>query len=180
MTFEKLLLVDCDGTIREPASGEKFIQHPRDQRIIAGADRAIAHYHQQGYRIAGISNQGGVAALHKSFADCVEEQRYTLNLFPEMVQIYFCPDFEGRECWVVSQISAVPMPASSFGYTGSDFWKPGSGMLLFAMWQHNIVRSDCFYIGDRSEDAAAADAAGVYFFWAETWRDRWTSPKYKV
>ncbi|MBE9193571.1 hypothetical protein IQ230_25235 [Gloeocapsopsis crepidinum LEGE 06123] len=47
-TKEELLLLDCDGTIREPISGAKFIQHPEDQKIIAGAEQAIAHYHQEG------------------------------------------------------------------------------------------------------------------------------------
>lgn len=56
----KLLLLDCDGTIREPRSGAKFIQRPEDQKIIAGADKAIAHYHQEGWILVGITNQGGV------------------------------------------------------------------------------------------------------------------------
>lgn len=175
--FNRLLLVDLDGTIREPLSGEKFIQHPRDQRIINGADKAIAHYYQQGYQIIGISNQGGVAAGFKSFTDCVEEQRYTLKLFPQMTQIYFCPDFEGKECWVVNQVSPMPISASSFGYEGAEFRKPGAGMLKLAMWQHGATPQNCFYIGDRSEDAAASSAAGVHFFWAETWRDHWVKPE---
>ena len=37
----KILFVDCDGTIREPSSGAKFIQNPHDQKIIKGADEAI-------------------------------------------------------------------------------------------------------------------------------------------
>jgi hypothetical protein len=41
-TVTKLLLVHLDGTIREPLSGEKFIQHPQDQKIIKGADKVIA------------------------------------------------------------------------------------------------------------------------------------------
>lgn len=44
----KLLLVDLDGTIRKPLSDEKFIQHLQDQKIIKGADKAIAHYHGVG------------------------------------------------------------------------------------------------------------------------------------
>lgn len=184
----KLLLLDLDGCIREPLSGKKFIQYPRDQKVIKGADRAIAYHHQEGYQILGISNQGGVAAQKKSFTDCVEEQRYTLHLFPQMVQICFCPDFEGKECWVVNQVSPVPLSASSFGYEGAEFRKPGAGMLKFAMWQYSAIPQDCFYVGDREEDALAADAAGIMFFWPETWRDavgmrsrhRWVSPEYKV
>lgn len=72
----KLLMVDCDGTIREPLSEAKFIQHPHDQKIIKGADRAIADYHAQSYNIVGISNQGGVAAGYKSLERTIAEQRY--------------------------------------------------------------------------------------------------------
>ena len=61
----KLLLVDCDGTIRKPITRNQFIQHPRDQKIIAGARCAIAHFHNRGYTIIGITNQGGVAMGYK-------------------------------------------------------------------------------------------------------------------
>jgi D-glycero-D-manno-heptose 1,7-bisphosphate phosphatase len=88
----KLLLLDCDGTIREPASGGKFIQHPSDQRIIKGADQALAHYHKNEWQIVGITNQGGVAAGHKTIEDAIEEQLITLELFPEIEGIFFCPD----------------------------------------------------------------------------------------
>lgn len=177
--MNRLLMVDLDGTIRETLSGEKFIRHPHDQRIIEGADKAIAHYHQSGYQIIGITNQGGVAAGHKSLADCFEEQRYTLTLFPQMLQICACPDWEGKECWVINQVSPVPIPALDFGYEGADFRKPEPGMLKFAMWQYGVAPQDSFYIGDRQEDADAADAASVHFFWAETWLTRWNSPQYK-
>lgn len=90
----KLLMLDLD-TVRKPKSGGKFIGHPQDQQIIEGADKAIAHYHREGYIIVGISNQGRVAAGHKNFSDCFLEQRYTLNLFPQISEICFCPDFEG-------------------------------------------------------------------------------------
>lgn len=165
-------MLDLDGTVREPLSGEKFIQHPQEQKIIEGADKAIAHYHQEEYQIVGITNQAGVSAGHKSFAECFEEQRYTLNLIPQMTQIYLCPDFEGRECWVVSQVSPVPMSAASFGYQGTEFRKPEPGMLKFAMWQYGAAPQNSFYVGERQEDAAAADAAGIVFLWADTWRDR--------
>lgn len=68
---KKLLLTDCDGTLRESASGEKFIHNPRDQQIINGADKAIAYYHFKGWLIIGISNQAGVNAGHKSLEDVI-------------------------------------------------------------------------------------------------------------
>lgn len=47
--MNKILFVDCDGTIREPKSGAKFIQSPDDQQIIKGADAAIARWFNEGY-----------------------------------------------------------------------------------------------------------------------------------
>ncbi len=172
----KLLILELD-TIRKPKSSSKFIGHPQDQQIIEGADRAIAHYHREGYIIVGISNQGGVAAGHKSFSDCFLEQRYTLNLFPQMSELCFCPDFKGLECWVVNQMSPIPISASSFGYEGADFRQPGAGLIKFALWQHDVAPVDSLYVGDCQEDADVANAAGVIFFWADAWRDRWVSSK---
>ncbi|MFM6404935.1 MAG: hypothetical protein ACKPGT_09860, partial [Microcystis sp.] len=51
-------------------------------------------YDQEGWIIIGITNQGGVAAGHKSLKSAIEEQRKTLEIFPLLSYIYFCPDFE--------------------------------------------------------------------------------------
>lgn len=175
----KLLLVDCDGTIREPKSGEKFIQHPRAQKIITGADKAIAYYHKESWTIIGITNQGGVAAGHKSLSDCFDEQRYTLELFPQIAAIYFCPDFEGKECWVVNRVS-MPLSAFSLGYEGQEFRKPGPGMLKLAMWQYSIAPQHTFYVGDRPEDEEAAMRASAHFMPADIWLERFRTGAYKV
>jgi D-glycero-D-manno-heptose 1,7-bisphosphate phosphatase len=37
-----------------------------------------------------------VAVGHKSIQHRTQEQQYTLQVFPELREIYFCPDFEGR------------------------------------------------------------------------------------
>ena len=40
--MSNLLLLDLDGTVREPASGAKFINDSKDQRLIKGVAEAIA------------------------------------------------------------------------------------------------------------------------------------------
>lgn len=171
----KLLLLDLDNTIREPLSGAKFISHPRDQRIMAGADKAIAHYDQKGWVVVGITNQGGVAAAHKQLEDAIKEQEYTLQLFPEIVAIYFCPDFEGRHCWLVPQkMESLPIHQSKWAaeFIGT-FRKPGAGMLKAAIENHgSIPLQDGWYIGDREEDVGAAAAAGINYLDAAVWRQR--------
>lgn len=168
MTNLKLLLLDCDGTIREPLSGNKFISHPRDQKVIAGADKAIAQYYAEDWLIAGISNQGGVAAGHKSLEDAIAEQEYTLELLPAISEIYFCPDFEGRLLYNVSRCGWL-----NFVGDKGEFRKPAPGMLHFAI-ATNIGQyfqiEDYLYVGDRAEDEQAAAAAGIRFMWADKWR----------
>lgn len=163
--MNKVLILDMDGTCREPGSGGQFIQHPLDQKIIAGADTALARYHDEGWLAFGITNQGGVAALKKSLNDCIQEQYQTLKLLPQIHKIYFCPDFEGRQlgCAYPSQWSKVFAPR---GY--SSFRKPGSGMIEYVLATHTI--DELLFVGDRPEDEQAASGAEVAFMWADAWR----------
>ena len=45
----RLLLLDLDGTVRESASGAKFINKPDDQVLIDGALKAIRAYQSAGW-----------------------------------------------------------------------------------------------------------------------------------
>jgi D-glycero-D-manno-heptose 1,7-bisphosphate phosphatase len=166
----KLLLTDCDGTVRKPKSRTKFIQHPHDQKIIKGASQAIAHYARMGYTIIGVSNQGGVAKGYKTLTECVEEQEYTLELLPQLDRILFCPDYEGIICHEVSR-KLVGFDLNTYNREGTDydsFRKPGCGMLQLAMESAGEIEH-CLYVGDRPEDEAASTAASVQFLWAADW-----------
>jgi len=160
-----LLLVDLDGTLREPLSGQQYFQHARDQQVIAGADIAIRTY-KEDWIIVGITNQGGVAAGHKSIQECIKEQQYTLELFPELKEIYFCPDFEGKKCFRVTRHNVHNHSKTKWS---GQYRKPGAGMLKLAMVRHKNSPEDSYYVGDRPEDEAAARRAGVQFQWAADW-----------
>jgi D-glycero-D-manno-heptose 1,7-bisphosphate phosphatase len=172
----KILFVDCDGTIREPING-KWIQ-PYEQ-IMAGADKAIAHYHELGYTIIGVSNQAGVAARHKSLEDCIAEQAYTLELLPDVQSIYFCPDFEGKDCWsILRKYPENPRPIHETwgGKWIGQYRKPNPGMLQAAAMNYGLhitELEDCWMVGDRPEDEQCAQNAGINFMWADIWRERW-------
>lgn len=169
----KLLLLDLDGTVREPASGSRFIQYPYDQRVIPGAEDAIKKAHRSGVRIIGISNQLATAELlkvrggdYKQNLKCtIEEQLYTLKILPQIESIYFCPN-QGNSWYHVrrGEIKWV-IDLSTFEYR-----KPKPGLLLLAMNDAKIERWDCLYIGDRPEDEQAAKAAGIAFLCSDLWR----------
>ncbi len=124
----------------------------------------------------GISNQGGVGAGHKSLEDAIEEQRYTLELLPEISYILICPDFKGKECWWIEKkegIAALHADKILREFNGT-FRKPNPGMLNAAIkgCGREEHRSNYWYVGDREEDKLAAAAAGVNFCDAEMWRNR--------
>lgn len=180
----KLLLTDCDGTIREPASGEKFIQYPLDQRVIFGADRTLAYYHSKGWLIVGISNQSGVAAGHKVLDDAIAESHYTLELFPQILCIYICPDFEGKHCWLIGRNhDEVPVHLTPWGedFIGT-FRKPQPGMLNAAVKMSGFKerKSEYWFVGDRTEDEESAMRAGVNFMPADIWLNRFRPGIYEI
>jgi D-glycero-D-manno-heptose 1,7-bisphosphate phosphatase len=158
-------MIDLDGTLREPHSGQLYFQNPQDQQIIAGADIALNTY-QENWTIVGITNQGGVAAGHKTIQTCIQEQQYTLRLVPLLKEIYFCPDFEGKKCFRVTRNNAHNHSQTKWS---GQYRKPRPGMLKLAMIRYNHSPQDCLYVGDRSEDEEAARRASVAFEWAEDW-----------
>jgi D-glycero-D-manno-heptose 1,7-bisphosphate phosphatase len=160
-----LLILDLDGTVREPLSDGKFIQRPRDQQIINGASGAIAYFAATGWKIVGVTNQAGVASGKKSLQSCIKEQQYTRVLLPQIDEIYFCPYFEGRKCFCVT-------PSEVHNHSkhpeSGKFRKPNPGMLNLAIQMH--APDKVLMVGDRPEDRDAANAAGIKFQQASSWR----------
>ena len=174
----KLLLLDLDGTVRKPMSNGKFITSPLDQQLISGVKEKINEASADGWTIVGITNQGGVAAGHKSLSDAIEEQKFTLSMAPQIQSILFCPE-AGETCWEVDRVYSVEVSdAAAFKHLRGTYRKPESGMLKLAIQQLggmvDLADPESSYsflmIGDRPEDQDAAIAAGVEFMWAEDWR----------
>jgi D-glycero-D-manno-heptose 1,7-bisphosphate phosphatase len=170
----KLAIIDMDGTVREPISGSKFINLPRDQKLIDGAIAAIDSFQRKGYIVVGASNQGGVIAGHKSMFDCVEEQQYTLQLLADadvrIESILFCPD-NGDECYQVSQNPTVNALHTYTDAFIGKYRKPQAGMLLHAIALYGA--DEAVMIGDRPEDREAALNSGIQFIDAVEWRSRY-------
>jgi D-glycero-D-manno-heptose 1,7-bisphosphate phosphatase len=154
-----IIFLDLDGTLRETISGKTFINEPQDQKAIEGTQKALAYYQEKGFLLIGITNQGGVAAGHKSLQNAIEEQRITLQLFPELAEIFFCPNW-GESCYQLSrdnQPLEFSAPLSGDG-TMISCRKPGHGMIVIAA-QTLAELKDCWMIGDRPEDEARVNAS---------------------
>lgn len=167
--MSKLLLCDLDGTVRRTISGATFINDPYDQQLEEGAAEALTYFAQNDWAIVGISNQGGVASGHKSLESAIAEQQRTLELAPQLEKIYFCSEFEGKDCWVVERKTHYLVQEAHKGEFGS-FRKPSPGMLNLAIKFYRPT--EVVMVGDRSEDEEAALCADALFIPADVWRSR--------
>jgi D-glycero-D-manno-heptose 1,7-bisphosphate phosphatase len=168
----KIFFFDLDGTLRESKSGKTFINEPDDQMPIAGASKAIAHY-SDSFICIGITNQGGVAAGHKSLGSAIEEQHITLNLFPELSEIFFCPNW-GESCYQISRGNVLLLFEAPIGGDGLKVScrKPGHGMLLIASQTFGL--DNAWMTGDRPEDEKCATVADINFIPAEVMLAKFT------
>jgi D-glycero-D-manno-heptose 1,7-bisphosphate phosphatase len=176
MQKTKLLLLDKDGTIVQSTHGE-FVDEPWHQEPVhPGVAPSIDEAKKQGWEIKVCSNQGGVAAGHKSLEKVFQEMRFCLELFPSISEAYFCPDFDGNRGWYCwddcleeHRILRLRSDAHNW-YPGMgefpSFRKPGAGMLLAAA---GLNYDRILFVGDRPEDLGAAQAAGCEFLWASQW-----------
>jgi D-glycero-D-manno-heptose 1,7-bisphosphate phosphatase len=176
--MKKILFCDIDGTLRTTSSGETFAKHSRDYKIIPGVYFKLSQAINEGWKIHGISNQGGVAAGHKSLEQCVDEMYYTMDLIPHLISILFCVDFEGKKCLEVSRMNIYHIKnlqniSGEFPELIGSYRKPKAGMLEIILRRENLKTpfdfDECYMIGDRNEDQAAASAIGIPFIWAKDW-----------
>lgn len=171
----KIIFFDLDGTLRETASGKTFINEPTDQKAIEGTRKALTYYQEKGFLLIGITNQGGVAAGHKSLESAIEEQRITLELFPELSEIFFCPNW-GESCYRLSRDNE-PLLFKAPDPLRLSCRKPGNGMIELAITRFNDLEiAECWMIGDRPEDQECAQGAGVKFVWASVMHAKFAGP----
>jgi D-glycero-D-manno-heptose 1,7-bisphosphate phosphatase len=170
-----LLILDKDWTLIKPVKEGVFPETPWDQKPIDNdMVFAIAHLKNIGFEIVVASNQAGVEAGHKTLEEVFLEMRFLKEMFPEISDIYFCPDFSGRTCWRCWDtckddyriIYTVDNPFINPGIR--SFRKPEPGMLQLALDLHEQVDgAPIIYVGDRPEDQQAAQRANVEFCWAQ-------------
>ncbi|WP_445634621.1 D,D-heptose 1,7-bisphosphate phosphatase [Nostoc sp. DSM 114161] len=177
----KILFLDIDGTATETISGHTFKQHPQDVKVMEGADKAVSHYHNQGWTVIGVSNQGGCSAIdpatgkpRKSIEDAIAEMQFTLELFPKLELILFCPDFDGER--LISVGRGIWSESRQLEGVTDSYRKPGIGMIQYVRNGYCEISDkieDCYFVGDRpQDDEQCAINARIDFCPANVWRDR--------
>ena len=161
-----VLWLDLDGTVRHgPAEmGGRFVQGPEDVQIFDGVPSILSVFRREGWRLVGITNQGGVALGHVPIQNVQDAIRQTNLLLGNVLELtlacYHHPDATEiymRECWcrkpqIGMLLDGVAFLRSTYG--GSEHYVPSRQAL----------------IGDMESDKQCAESANVRFMFAKDWR----------
>jgi D-glycero-D-manno-heptose 1,7-bisphosphate phosphatase len=158
-----VLYCDIDGTIRwgKDELG-RFVNEPKDVRVFDEVPALLHAYKKLGWRIVGVSNQGGIALGHMDMQTCVaamvETQKQTRNAFDKIAWCSHHPAADTPEmavCWCRKPKAGLVIETALelAGQTG-EIYPPHLGLL----------------VGDRSEDQWCAENAGLVFMEAKEWR----------
>lgn len=160
----KVLYLDLDGTVRKGFDElGKFVNKAEDVELFHRMPERLWSYKQQGWRIVGVTNQGGIATGQVTFEDVAAAIRRTQelshNAFDKIMMCQHHPsafDPEYRNCFCR---------------------KPKIGMLVLGSMALQEEYPDEIYpphialmVGDRKEDEECANSAGVEFMNAADWR----------
>ena len=159
-----VLYLDLDGTVRKGFDElGRFVNKVEDVEVFDGVPELLKSYKDKGYRIVGITNQGGVALGHLTFeeleANITETQRQCNRLFDKIMSCIHFPDVKDPEmarCWCRKpRVGLVIEAAIRLGEQYPDEYYPPHLAL---------------FVGDRPEDEECAKAANIDFMKAEDWR----------
>lgn len=158
-----VLYLDLDGTVRHGKDElGRFVNGPEDVIVFPEAIEAMRRWKQDGGRIIGVSNQGGIAlglvTYEKVAAAMIQTQRLAENLFDKITWCSHHPKAEDPEmarCWCRKPSPGGMVEAAlHLAHRHNEYYPPYMGL----------------FVGDRDEDRECARLAGLDFVEAATWR----------
>ena len=158
-----VLYLDIDGTVRKGKDEIGiFVNKKEDVFVFGEVPNILKKYKENGWRIVGISNQGGIALGILNYKDCldamIETQKQCFGLFDKIAFCVHHPDSKEKEmaiCWCRKpRIGLIIESALSLGRDYEEFYPPHLAL----------------FVGDRPEDEECAKNANIKFMKASDWR----------
>lgn len=158
-----VLYLDLDGTVRHGREElGHFVNKPEDVVIFPEALKLMRKAKAEGWRIVGISNQGGIALGHFTMEQCAATMMRTHVLCNELFdKIAWCrhhpdaKDPEMAQCWCRKpRIGMIIEVCHDMAKEFNEYYPPAFGL----------------FVGDRDEDRQCAENAALRFIWAKDWR----------
>lgn len=158
-----VLYLDLDGTVRKGKDELGYFVNTADQvKIFPEVPELLRQYKQLGYRIVGVTNQGGIALGYMDKATCAEALAETNR----------------QTGYAFDKIAACPHHPDATDPGMARCWcrKPKAGLIvesaiILAKKFHEIYPPHLgLMVGDMVTDAECAAAAGLDFMNAAVWR----------
>jgi D-glycero-D-manno-heptose 1,7-bisphosphate phosphatase len=147
-SLNKAILLDRDGTL---IVDSPYLGDPDKVVLEPAAAPALRELHRAGYLVIVITNQSGIGRGFFEEADFHAVQaRLAELLLAEGVPVhayYFCPHH--------------PTEAVGEFLRSCACRKPAPGMIEAAIVDHDLDRTRSFMVGDKLEDVAAGQSAGM-------------------
>ena len=144
----RIAFLDRDGVLNVDHG---YVYLPEQFEWMPDAKDAIHWLNQEGFKVAVVTNQSGIARglyTEAQFLALTEWMKSDLALMgAHLDAVYFCPHhpFVGQPPYLLD----------------CDCRKPKPGMLLQGLEEFEAEAQNCFFIGDYHTDMEAAQAAGV-------------------
>lgn len=159
-----ILFLDLDDTVRlGPANNNgKYVNSPADVELFDGVLDLIKSYKEKGWRVVGVSNQGGVALGHitdnMNNRIIQETNRLCSNLFDAIYTCIHHPDAkedDDRYCFCRKPLPGlVYIALMNMSQQFGEYYRPDT----------------CLMVGDMGSDMEMANAMNIPFMWASDWR----------
>lgn len=158
-----VLYLDIDGTVRwgKDELGH-FVNNAADVRVYDEVPDLLQQYKELGWRIVGISNQGGIALGHMTMTQCVAAMQetnkqcgYTFDKIAWCSHHPLADTPEMAVCWCRKpKAGLIIETALNMAETFGEIYPPHMGLM----------------VGDMQSDNEVAENAGLRFLSAEKWR----------
>jgi HAD superfamily hydrolase (TIGR01662 family) len=143
----KALILDYDGTLRTTKKGGKFPDGIDDIEILPNRKEVLQKYQDQGYILAGVSNQSWIGKGVLSWDQVNEGLEYTNDLLGYDIDFLFCPH------------SVPPIMCHCR--------KPQTGLGAVLIEKYKLNASESIYVGDQTSDKTFAKRCGFKFSHAD-------------
>lgn len=126
------VFLDRDGTINEDSN---YVSNPDQFKLLPNAIDGMKKLQNAGYKLIIITNQGGIGLGYFTKNEFYKVNSKMFKLLSEhgvaIDKIYFCPHSKAENC---------------------KCRKPGTALLERAIKEADIIRENCFMIGDKELD----------------------------
>lgn len=172
----RLLILDRDGTLVSPQSGEEFPVNPFDFKPIPGVREKLESMASMGYYCTVASNQGGANDM-KSVRATIDEMMYLGNLFPDLKHAIFAPKAADDEDGFGVMVNYYGHPQYSIKVGHGNYRKPGTGMLQALIEEFRMHYGygvdgepiEVLFVGNEKTDAEAAANLDVKYMDVQAW-----------